>query len=73
MGVFVLGANIDAVGVAEDIGIKAERAVRYNNDSEGVEMNYRIMSDAVSKYRKYKNIDDNWKEKIEEDYKNRSK
>ena len=67
-----LGANIDAVGVAQDIGIRAERAVRYNNDSIGVNMNYCVMSEAVSSYRRSKNIDDNWKDEIEEDYSGRN-
>lgn len=64
-----LGANIDAVGVAQDIGIRAERAVRYNNDSKGVQMNYCAMSDAVSGFRKSSKVDDNWKDAIDEDFK----
>ncbi|NCA91954.1 VWA domain-containing protein [bacterium] len=63
-----LGANIDAIGVAQNMGIRAERAVRYNNDSRGVEMNYCVMSDAVSGFRRSKKIDDKWKAEIEEDY-----
>ncbi|MFA5764992.1 MAG: hypothetical protein WC929_02430 [Bacilli bacterium] len=68
-----LGANIDAVGVAQDIGIRAERAVRYNNNSAGVRMNYNIMSNTVSKIREEDLFDELWKSKIEEDYKKNNK
>lgn len=68
-----LGANIDAVGVAQDIGIRAERAVRYNNNSAGVRMNYNIMSNTVSKMREEDLFDELWKSKIEEDYKKNNK
>lgn len=68
-----LGANIDAIGVAEDIGIKANRAVRYNNDFEGIDLNYMVLGEYISDFIESGEIDDNWKEKIEEDYKNRSK
>jgi uncharacterized protein YegL len=67
-----LGANIDAVGVAKDIGIRAERAVRCNNDSVGIEMNYYAMSDTVSSYRRSRKIDEKWKDKIEDDYTKRN-
>ncbi len=67
-----LGANIDAVGVAKDIGIRAERAVRYNNDSVGIAMNYGTMSDTVSNYRRSRKIDEKWNYKIKEDYTKRN-
>ena len=43
-----LGANIDAVQVAGQFGVQANRAVRYENDSEGTQLNYRVMSNMVS-------------------------
>ena len=43
-----LGANIDAVQVAGRFGIKANRAVNYENDSAGTKLNYEVMSKAVS-------------------------
>lgn len=43
-----LGANIDAVQVAGRFGIKASRAVNYENDSAGTKLNYEVMSKAVS-------------------------
>lgn len=47
-----LGANIDAVEVAGRFGIKANRAVNYENDSIGTRINYEVMSKAVSFARK---------------------
>ena len=43
-----LGANIDAVSVAGRFGINKNRAVRYEHDEMGTQLNYRVMSDAVS-------------------------
>ena len=43
-----LGANIDAVSVAGRFGINKNRAVRYEHDEVGTQLNYRVMSDAVS-------------------------
>lgn len=44
-----LGANIDAVGEAEKLGINRNRAVTYENDSEGVALNYEVVGKAVRK------------------------
>ena len=43
-----LGANIDAIDVAGRFGVAANRAVRYENDAEGAELNYGVMSKMVS-------------------------
>ena len=43
-----LGANIDAIRVAGRFGIKPSRAVNYENDSIGTQLNYEVMSKAVS-------------------------
>ena len=43
-----LGADIDAISVAGRFGIKANRAVNYEKDSEGTQLNYEVMSKAVS-------------------------
>ena len=43
-----LGANIDAVQVAHQFGVAANRAVRYESDSEGTRLNYDVMSRMVS-------------------------
>ncbi len=46
-----LGANIDSVETAGNLGIDASRAVDYIADSEGTELNYRVMSEVVARYR----------------------
>ena len=42
-----LGANIDAVSEAARLGIDRSRAVNYEHDREGTQLNYRVLSDAV--------------------------
>ena len=46
-----LGANIDAAKEAARFGIGADRAVRYQCDSEGTALNYEVISAAVSRVR----------------------
>ena len=46
-----LGANIDAVEVAERFGVSRKRAVRYECDSEGTDLNFCAMSKMVSAVR----------------------
>ena len=43
-----LGANMDAIKVAGRFGIRASRAVNYENDGVGTQLNYEVMSKAVS-------------------------
>ena len=66
-----LGANIDAVSEAARFGIDAEKAVRYCNDSAGVQKNYSVVGKAMSRMRAGACLDASWKEEIEEDYKKR--
>ena len=42
-----LGANIDALKEAGRFGINASRAVRYEHDSRGTQLNYAVVSDVV--------------------------
>ena len=42
-----LGANMDAISVAGNFGIKASRAVSYENDRAGTQLNWEVMSKAV--------------------------
>ena len=61
-----LGANMDAVKEAGQFGIYEDRAVTYENDSEGVRLNYAVMADTVACMRKSsKRVNGNWKRKIE--------
>ena len=46
-----LGANIDAVETAGRFGIDPDRAVDYVPDSAGTELNFQMMSEAVSAFR----------------------
>ena len=66
-----LGANIDAVETAKRFGIAPNRAQNYHADSEGVELNFRVMSDTIAKFRACEAMSDNWNEEIQKDYKRR--
>ena len=43
-----LGANIDAISVAGRFGIRANRAVNYEHDAQGVQIQYEALSKTVS-------------------------
>ena len=66
-----LGANIDAVNTAGHYGIGADRAAQYLSDKEGTNLNYSVMSDAISEFRKNASISDVHFEKIRKDVKKR--
>jgi hypothetical protein len=66
-----LGANIDAIATAERFGISKERATNYNADSEGTLLNYEVISETVSCIRSNREISENWKERIDVDFKKR--
>ncbi|WP_409228621.1 vWA domain-containing protein [Gudongella sp. SC589] len=68
-----LGANIDAAETARQFGISRDRASNYNPDGEGTRLNYQVLSDTVSMKRARKVIDDDWKDRIDKDYKQRKK
>lgn len=50
-----LGANIDAIEVAGRFGIDAGRAINYECDKEGTQLNYQVLSDTISAVRRSKN------------------
>jgi len=69
-----LGANIDAIEVADRFGIARNRAQNFHNDSEGIGLNYCVVSQAVSTFRsaeKCESLADDWSAEIEADYKRR--
>ena len=68
-----LGANIDAVAAAGDIGIRPEMAVDYNCDSKGTQLNYEVVSDAVYAMRTSGSLDSDWRHRIDDDFKARGK
>lgn len=65
-----LGANIDAGKEAEKIGIARNRSVTYENDPEGVAINFKAVGRAVSKAVRAERMevvfDDDWSEDIVE-------
>lgn len=68
-----LGANIDAVQTASRFGIALDRAQNYHADSEGVELNFRVMSEAVTTFRKCSAMPVGWNHEIQKDYKERGR
>ena len=66
-----LGANIDAVETAKHFGIGADRAVNYNSDHKGTQLNYEVLSEAVSAVRCSVPLGTNWKKRIDEDFNSR--
>lgn len=66
-----LGANIDAVSEAEKFGIDSSRAAQFHNDKDGIELNYKVVSEAICELRSSKTISRDWKREIDVDYKKR--
>lgn len=63
-----LGANMDAISAARRFGIREDRAVRYECDSKGTQLNYAVLSETIGCVRGGRPIEKNWKKRIEEDY-----
>lgn len=68
-----LGANIDAVKEAARVGIRAEMAVNYNCDSEGLDINYSALSSAISEMKTKGCVSQKWRRRIDLDYQKRGK
>ena len=68
-----LGANIDAVETAGNLGIAPDRAVNYHCDSEGTRLNYEVVGQAVAAVRCSAPLDEHWKDAIEADFRKRQK
>ena len=75
-----LGANIDAIEVAGNMGISRDRAANYNCDEIGTALNYQVLEAAVTRVRKCKAADmamtfagGTWKADIDRDYEKRGK
>jgi uncharacterized protein YegL len=69
-----LGANIDAAEVADSFGIDRSRAQNFHNDGEGVELNYRVVSETVAQFRAApvgSSLSDDWNKDIEADFQRR--
>lgn len=67
-----LGANIDAVGEASKIGIQSNRAVRYECDGIGTNLNFASVSSVITDLRFGKEINDNWSDQITQYHKKKN-
>lgn len=68
-----LGANIDAISEAENIGIKSSNATGYVQDGTGYDKAYRAVNKAVEAKQKSAPISEDWKQEVEADVKERKK
>lgn len=72
-----VGANVDAVQAASNIGISARRAVNYVADAKGTEAVYEGVSEAMCCMSRSIEpdfeLDDSWREEIDEDFRRRSR
>ena len=70
-----LGANIDAIDVAGNIGIAPNRAAKYFADSKGLDKVFDVVGSAVSNFciTTADSLNDDWAEEIEKDYAEREK
>lgn len=67
-----LGANIDAAETAGSFGIDKSHAADFCCDSEGTQLNYNVLSEAICAVRSLGEINEDWKSSIDKDYKKRS-
>ena len=72
-----LGANMDAVAEAGSFGIQADRSVTFANDSQGIQTNYRVVGETISRMCGLSSMAPpiwaEWKQEIEKDFKKRGK
>lgn len=68
-----IGANIDSVKTAENMGVVRGMSANYVPDKEGTETLYGTVSKAVTSVRKTSSLDASWSEAIDNDYNKRSK
>ena len=69
-----LGANIDAAKEAARFGISADHAANYHADSEGTNVIYETVSEAITQVRCCAApLSADWKQQVDKDYKKRGK
>ena len=68
-----LGANIDAAKEAARFGIDADHTADYHADRKGTAVIYEAVCDAVCSVRASRPMDADWKRKVDEDYRKRTK
>ncbi len=54
--------------IAKHFGISEDRAVNYHSDSEGTQLNYEVVSEAICAVRCNAPLGVDWKKRIDEDY-----
>ena len=71
-----LGANIDAIDVANRFGIARNRTQNFHNDSEGIALNYEVLNETVACFRaapKNASLPDIWGSRIAANFGNRKR
>ena len=68
-----LGANIDAVQIAGSFGITPDRAVDYIADSEGTQLNFKVMKETIATFRETGAVNEACFEEIRKDVRRRSR
>ena len=68
-----LGANIDSAKEAARFGIDADHTADYHADRKGTAAVYEAVNDAVCSVRASRPMRSDWKRKVDEDYKKRSR
>ena len=68
-----LGANIDAIETAGNIGISRNRAANFKADHSGVSHSYGAFGDALCCFMNSNFISDDWKANLDKDFKERQK
>ncbi|UBX49558.1 VWA domain-containing protein [Providencia alcalifaciens] len=68
-----LGANIDAITAADNIGIKSSNATGYVQDGTGYDKAYKAVNKAVEAKQNAAPISEEWKQEVEQDAKDRKK
>lgn len=66
-----IGANIDSVETAKNVGIDADRAVNYHADKKGTKVLFETVAATVGMMRARRPIQADWAEQIKEDFENR--
>jgi len=67
-----LGANIDAVETACELGISADRAANFIADGVGISQNFAVVGEATMNWMDCGELYENWQKTIDEDFKKRS-
>ena len=64
---------MDAISAARRFGIREDRAVRYECDARGTQLNFEVVSETIGCIREGARPSANWKARIERDYTERGK